>query len=448
MILANVRLIADSVQAPKEHAHKATLAASKLGSSLRNMMQWDCPPCTANPAGVDSLAPLGLMMQDSLILPDPIRLGDNGLLAPYREEEQPPCLAFVLPPPSSPLTWRRFNGCRITGTRKRSNSLVDEEWESMDVAGLPLGLRTPQSAKHNLEDRQSTIKVPRTPQRTKDVASLSFVSPVEATPETKKCISATPPSGPVLLQKRLEDDIDAALDWHSLPLLSLALSRSHCCGQDHVIFEAVRRQNLRALRFLLESGYQEVDQQCGGRRPLQLALSNCMVTGDTGYKMAEMLLQYGASPNAKPGGSSQDEQGCDSLLHDAMQRGCVAAVELLLRFGSDANTRDKDGITAMHLFAQHPLFQVGNPLNKALSILLNYGACPFAMDRYGNDPLDFIHDKEKANRQVLLRAQRWWSQRSVMQVCQIAGGCDGAFKNFIPWALPEIGEVILKFLAT
>jgi len=436
-------------------------------------MQWNVfPPLVgepANPAGVHSLVNVGLMMEESFGLPEPMALPSartaassqaggasptgsaaviSGMLAPFRDQEQVPSLAALVPrPPLSELNMKMLNCGGPISTRKRSNSFVDEDIESMDVIGMPYGLRTPQNAAHSAEDRASTIKVPRTPQRPKEKAPLSFFSPVQATPEAKKCISATPPSGPALLQKRLEDDIDAALDWHSLPLLSLALSRGHCCGQDHVIFEAVRRQNVRALRFLLESGNQEVDQRCGGRRPLQLALQACMVAGDTGYKMAELLLQHGASPNAMTHlASSPEESGCDSPLHDAMQRGCFAGVELLLRFGSDANAGDKDGITPMHHFARHTLLQESNLLNKALSCLLLHGACPFAVDRYGNGPLDYTHDQ--ANRQVLVRAQRWWSRRSVMQVCRLSGECDGTLKSFIPWALPEIFEVIVKFLSS
>ena len=77
----------------------------------------------------------------------------------------------------------------------------------------------------------------------------------------------SPPSCPIVHKKRLQDDIDLALQRKSLPLLSLTLLRGHSCGDNHGIHEAVRRQHMGALEFLLQcSSKGDVDRHCHGRR--------------------------------------------------------------------------------------------------------------------------------------------------------------------------------------
>ncbi|CAJ1366859.1 unnamed protein product, partial [Effrenium voratum] len=90
------------------------------------------------------------------------------------------------------------------------------------------------------------------------------------TPEAKKRIAATPPSGPSM-QRRLRDDIQTALLQDSDTLLAVALLRQHRCRGNHSVYEAVKRHNLRALEFLLQRQAADLDEACLGCRPLHLA---------------------------------------------------------------------------------------------------------------------------------------------------------------------------------
>mmetsp|Transcript_43398 Transcript_43398/g.79595 ORF Transcript_43398/g.79595 Transcript_43398/m.79595 type:complete len:355 (+) Transcript_43398:1-1065(+) len=349
----------------------------------------------------------------------------------------PPQPAVFTPrPPVSPAL-------TLSGSRKRGNDLVDEDIADTHFAAvppLPCGLRTPQRSGYPGEDRAS--KGARTPARTpQNTVSPSFGN-VE-TPEAKKALTSSPPSGPAALQRRLEEDIDSALDWYSIPLLNLALRRGHCCAQDHMVFEAVRRQNTRALRFLLESGDQDVDQICCGKRPLHHAMQACIVREDTGYRMSELLLQHGANPNARP---QEIAVGLTSPLQDTTRRGCIAGLELLLRFKADLNAGDKDGLTPMHILAQQVVFSPINPHKKALSCLLANGANPFVVDARGHVPLDRVQDK--AIRCELIDAMRWWTRRSISQLSRMGGELEksGTLESMMPWILPEIFEAILSFL--
>lgn len=279
----------------------------------------------------------------------------------------------------------------------------------------------------------------KTPQQ--NTVSPTLLQSVQ-TPEARKTFGCSPPSGPGTLHKRLEEDIDAAVSLASMPLLALALRRGHCCDKDHMVFEAVRRQNMPSLRFVLESGDQDVDQTCCGKRPLHLALENCYIREDTGYKMAELLLRHGANPNALP----QDTAvGLTSPLHDATRRGCSAVLELLLRFGVDPNVGDEDGLTSMHVFARKlGLFPI-SCYKEILSCLLAHDASPFVLDAHGRTPLDGVNDVNM--RCVIVRVQRWWTRKSILQVSRAGGERADALESVRPWMLPEIFRAIMSFVS-
>lgn len=267
-----------------------------------------------------------------------------------------------------------------------------------------------------------------------------------ATPEVKKRSIATPPSSPAMLQKRLQYDIDNALRRSSLPLLSLALLRGHCCGDDHCLYEAVRRQNLRALEFLLQRGHStnhDVDSQCGGRRPLHLAIQACMAEGDVGYKMAELLLKHGSRPDAL----RDDDPAVDTPLHNATKRGCPAAVALLLCYGADPNGADMSGFTPLHVVCrQTPFHPCGTSHEEVIQLVLRHGACPSLVDHFGLEPLHYAHDV--GLRQKLLQAERWWS-RGFLRLARGRGQKDDeSSRNLIVACchFPEIFETIIKWL--
>mmetsp|Transcript_31681 Transcript_31681/g.67332 ORF Transcript_31681/g.67332 Transcript_31681/m.67332 type:complete len:355 (+) Transcript_31681:70-1134(+) len=288
---------------------------------------------------------------------------------------------------------------------------------------------------------------PCTPQRStpdcKRLPSWPSRSFSMETPEAKKRSINTPPSGPMMLQKRLEDDIEAALLRGSLSLLSLALLRGHCCGQDHCVHEAVRRQNVRALEFLLQRDVQDVDAHCCGRRPLHLAIQACMVEGDAGYKMAELLLQHAARPNLQCG----DDWSVDAPLHEATKRGCAAAVALLLRYGADPNAADMNSYTPLHVACRQTPFQFGTHHGEVVQLLLRHGAVPYHTDLFGLAPLQYAHDGSLRRR--LIQAEQAWSRRALAlargRSC-VGGGQGEDEARIICCSIHELFEAIIHFL--
>lgn len=299
------------------------------------------------------------------------------------------------------------------------------------------GLRTPKRAANTTD-----CNAPSTPPRQRPCRTPCG-SPT-ATPEARKCISCTPPSAPVKRQSRLEDDLDAAMAEESLPSLVLALTCGHsarCCRHDHTIVEAVHRHRLEALRFLLESGQFDVDERCRGGRALHYALNSCVAEEDSGYKMAEMLLEHGARPDACP------EDEFISPLEDATRRNCLAAVKLLVRFNVDPNVRlGSDGCSAIHMWARALAWNGCKQDTQVLDCLLAHGASPFLEDANGFGPIDTVRN-ERA-KQELIHAQRWWSTCKAKQVCRLTQEHDGYMANAVPWAVPEILEAIVGFVCS
>jgi hypothetical protein len=298
---------------------------------------------------------------------------------------------------------------------------------------LPAGLRTP----------QQTLPAPASPAWQGRCPSKAVLL---ETPKAKRRILATPPSGPAALQRRLQNDIEAALAQQSLPLLSLALMRGHCCGSDHCIHEAVRLRHLPALDFLLTAGGSEhLDGHCRGLRPLHWAVQACGEEGDVGYRMAELLLLNGSRPD----GCALDDEAVDAPLHDATKRGCVAAVELLLAYGADPNKSDTNGYTPLHYVCRLMPFECGTFHVRVAELLLQHGALPSEPDAHGKSPLQYARDPSL--RRKLLEAERLRNRRNLRLA--LGRGCtvgDSAGQlresHEICWLLPEIFESVVGFL--
>jgi ankyrin repeat protein len=240
---------------------------------------------------------------------------------------------------------------------------------------------------------------------------LDAVSPQPALSSQRGIFRGSPPSAP-RQPSRLSADVDEAVSVGSLPQLALVLQGNQN-NASHLIHEAIRRQSLPALDFLLRSGFR-VYESCQGRRPIHLAEQHCLMEGDVGHRMLQLLLQYGAKANRIEG----DDPMQESPLHSAAQRCCLAAVAVLLSFGADPNQADTRGDTPMHAacrMATNTSFPVGNlpvrtPQHSVIALLLQHGACPLSKDALGLPPLMFASKFDCRVRHMLAHAERWWNQ--------------------------------------
>jgi ankyrin repeat protein len=239
------------------------------------------------------------------------------------------------------------------------------------------------------------------------------MTPVAGTPDARSKWRS-PPSCPNVLKKRLHEDIELALLKKSMPLLSLTLLRGHCCGDSsHGVHEAVRRQHMGALEFLLQhSSKDNVDRHCNGRRPLHLAINVCVVEGDIGHRMADLLLRYGANPNFVDG----DDPLVDSPLPDSTKRGCTVGMELLLKYKANPDHPDVAGFTPLHLACKGGMsFIGGNVQHRIVGMLLHYGACPIPEDKLGMTPLRYAALGGTVHKQLAM-AERLWHRCTLLLV--------------------------------
>lgn len=268
------------------------------------------------------------------------------------------------------------------------------------------------------------------------------------TPEHRRQVSWTPPSGPQ--QTRIRDEINAAVECQSLHLLMLALIRGHRCSDSHCVFEAVRRQHVPALELLLRSDDQDVNEQCCGRRPLLAAVQACIAVGDVGYRLTEALLAHGADPNLIDdcGFHSGDHSGEGGVaLHAAVRRGCTAVASLLLANGADPNMPDRHGMRPLHLLCKRAHHQHESVGIDMLKLLLRYGACPVALDVSGLAAREYA--KSPALCTYLAAAENRWGRGALMAVSAQRSGCNGNDGQVdggnVPWMLPEIFDKISEF---
>ncbi|CAK0834517.1 unnamed protein product [Prorocentrum cordatum] len=263
---------------------------------------------------------------------------------------------------------------------------------------------------------------PRSPPRTARAApralsrTRSSPEPGYATPVAKAELT-TPPPAPLAPCAALKAEIAAAVRERSALDLKLALHRGHCCAgtqwcrEAHHVSEAVRRGHCGTLEVLLEAGSEDVNEECGGRTPLQRACEASMFDGDAGHRMAELLLRRGADPCGRGGAPCGGPP-----LHEASARGSLAVVRLLLRHGADPCAPGAGGLAPLHAACQGaPAF--ASPLHlRAAEALLRGGACPVAGDALELSPLAYA--AEGGLRRKLSRAERWWTRRSLALACR------------------------------
>eukprot|EP00930_Biecheleria_cincta_P060050 TRINITY_DN4573_c2_g1_i1.p1 TRINITY_DN4573_c2_g1~~TRINITY_DN4573_c2_g1_i1.p1 ORF type:complete len:385 (+),score=67.86 TRINITY_DN4573_c2_g1_i1:75-1229(+) len=169
------------------------------------------------------------------------------------------------------------------------------------------------------------------------------------TPPPHAPSNTTPPQQHPTGKVQYQSEIDAAVeqgDVDNLVLLLQFKSRaSHSCDP---VRQVVTLRHQGALELLLHSGYPADAPR--GVRPLQTLVEAGFTSKESdGYRMAELLLQYGSSTedhvvDGSPLGMS--------LLGLAVHQKCVLGAELLLLYGADPNRVSVHGKAPLHIVCE------------------------------------------------------------------------------------------------
>jgi len=251
--------------------------------------------------------------------------------------------------------------------------------------------------------------------------------------------SPSPFFGPMASERNAREEIESAVQEGSAILLSIALLHKHQCCHAHTVHEAVKRRHLRALDLLLSHGAPEFDEPCMGLRPLDPALRMSDVLGDAGYAMAERLLRHGARPNFCPNDS---QHAARAPLHEAIARGNVPMVQLLLSHGADANAPDLFGQAALHILVAHlPVWMGDYRAHRAmLGALLENGADPSRRDAAGRVPQQCTLDVGLAG--VVVDVQKGWGSSQL--ICALTS--QKRSEEFACLEMPEVFAVVRAYL--
>lgn len=266
------------------------------------------------------------------------------------------------------------------------------------------------------------------------------------TPEmpSNKASVWTPPPAPNMFNeiREVKADVAMALNFNSVPLLSLALCRAHVCigsehrcktTGDHSLHEALEMKLLDAISLLVKHGSKELlHEPCAGTRPLNRALKNIKCPSDTNYYAAELLLEHGADPNLASG------PNMDSPLHQAAADGVVHAVLLLLKNGANPNGRNAELITPLHSLCRADAFLPKGAKEQVVKTLLEHGADPTKTDQYGHRATDYLPgladafgtgDRDQMTNRIRDRLQRAVFLRGRLQLT-LARGCNESDLGF------------------
>jgi len=302
--------------------------------------------------------------------------------------------------------WQPYIGLATPATNKRQAAFTPH---SASCCMSPGGVSNRSPTRSSATSRQYVIASP--------VPNVSLSTP-------SRVITITTPLRPCskAKHKEIQDDIKAAVDERSVPLLRVALQRHHPCTADHALHEAIRQAHVPAVRLLL-NGRADPNVRCqclerGCEYPLQLAVTcTTFLRSADRCQVVEFLLNAGAMPSPKRG----DAEG-STPLHDAVRRADVNIMQLLLRHGANANAVNNFGETPLHI-ALRPLggdFLTGAACRLLVETLLEAGACPLAQDGHGLLPVALAVEPEI--RELLSRWTRWWRCRPLAWIRSRAEG--------------------------
>jgi len=236
----------------------------------------------------------------------------------------------------------------------------------------------------------------------------------------------------------MQDDINQAVEEHSVQLLRAALQRRHGCKEEHSLHEAVRQAHMKAIRLLLHN-HAEPNARCscldrGCQFPLQLAVTGAgFVRESDRYQAVELLLRAGARPSAH---RKNDE--ANTPLHDAIRRGDFDIASLLLRYEADPNIVNGFGETPLHMVLhQEGGFVPIAILRSAAEALLAAGASPLVLDSSGIVPAAIALDADL--RLLISRWSAWWRCRTLAWVHSRGSH---PFRQFMPELLLQVARFL------
>jgi len=246
--------------------------------------------------------------------------------------------------------------------------------------------------------------------------------------------------------REMQDDLKAAVEERSVPLLRVLLQRCHPCLADHALHEAIRQAHLPAVRLLLLQGRSDPNVRCqclerGCELPLQLAVTCAsFLRGDDRCQAVELLLRAGAAPNPRRGDAE-----ASAPLHDAVRRGDAGVAQLLLRHGADPNAANGFGETPLHM----ALRLTGGEMQRVpglfdgqghrlAEMLLQAGACPLGPGGIGLPAVALTADP--ATYALVESWARWWRCRMLAWIRSRARG------HFLRDCMPELCVQIAAFL--
>jgi len=201
----------------------------------------------------------------------------------------------------------------------------------------------------------------------------------------------------------MQDDVRAAVEEQSVPMLRAALQRRHTCPRDHALHEAVRQGSSAAVRLLLQH-QAEPNASClclerGCEFPLQLAVSSNFIRASERSQIVQLLLAAGAHTEPR----RSDAEG-NAPLHDAVRRGEADITFLLLGALANPNAKNGFGETALELALRGNDFMGASSSRAMVEALLHAGACPFITDQAVS-----VTDPEI--QELLARWSSWWRCR-------------------------------------
>ncbi len=148
---------------------------------------------------------------------------------------------------------------------------------------------------------------------------------------------------------------------------------------------AVEKGNSKTVREFLEKGANANGSYKG-------APFICSAAFNEQKKVVELLLEFGANPNAKDMSIEYfDDFGQRTALHYACEEGCQSIVKLLLEHDADPNIQDVKGNTPI-------LEPMREDYNKSIiKLLLKYGADINSRNRQGKTPIMVIFENLAGN---------------------------------------------------